>query len=114
MASKGIEKLVSEACKKGYSVFRKGDRIEICKPNRKMVRLNSLSVKAISRWEQALPLPPDFTGTPFDFLTDAEREARHLLLIGQMLCIDEQAEARERIKQRLASRRKGSSQQNAD
>lgn len=35
MASKGIEKLVSEACKKGYSVFRKGDRIEICKPNRK-------------------------------------------------------------------------------
>ncbi|HBX5361935.1 hypothetical protein POW17_26345 [Klebsiella pneumoniae] len=38
MASKGIEKLVSEACKKGYSVFRKGDRIEICKPNRKMVR----------------------------------------------------------------------------
>ncbi|MCP0964162.1 hypothetical protein [Klebsiella pneumoniae] len=52
------------------------------------VRLNSLSVKAISRWEQALPLPPDFTGTPFDFLTDAEREERHLLLIGQMLCID--------------------------
>ncbi|WMW82780.1 hypothetical protein [Klebsiella pneumoniae] len=39
MASKGIEKLVSEASKKGYSVFRKGDRIEICKPNRKMVRL---------------------------------------------------------------------------
>ena len=78
------------------------------------VRLNSLSVKATSRWEQALPLPPDFTGTPFDFLTDAEREERHLLLIGQMPCIDEQAEARERIKQRLASRRKGSSQQNAD
>ncbi|HDT6493779.1 TPA: hypothetical protein QFV56_004297 [Klebsiella pneumoniae] len=78
------------------------------------VRLNSLSVKATSRWEQALPLPPDFTGTPFDFLTDAEREERHLLLIGQMLCIDEQAEARERIKQHLASRRKGSSQQNAD
>nr|CEP28282.1 hypothetical protein KV8917_1020002 [Klebsiella variicola] len=39
MASKGIEKLVSEASKQGYSVFRKGDRIEICKPNRKMVRL---------------------------------------------------------------------------
>jgi hypothetical protein len=25
MASKGIEKLVSEASKKGYSVFRKGE-----------------------------------------------------------------------------------------
>ncbi|EMJ7901754.1 TPA: hypothetical protein ACIJTV_004614 [Klebsiella pneumoniae] len=78
------------------------------------VRLNNISVKATSRWEQAIPLPPDYTGTPIDFLTDAEREERHLLLIGQMLCIDEQAEARDRIKQRLASRRKGSSQQNAD
>ncbi|MEH3285314.1 hypothetical protein POV05_19980 [Klebsiella quasipneumoniae] len=78
------------------------------------VRLNNISVKATYRWEQAIPLPPDYTGTPIDFLTDAEREERHLLLIGQMLCIDEQAEARERIKQRLASRRKSSSQQNAD
>ena len=78
------------------------------------VRLNNISVKATSRWEQAIPLPPDYTGTPIDFLTDAEREERHLLLIGQMLCIDEKAEARERIKQRLSSRRKGSSQQNAD
>nr|QTX13844.1 hypothetical protein [Klebsiella pneumoniae] len=60
-------------------------------------------------------MPPDFYGGhPLIFLTDAEREERHLLLIGQMLCIDEQAEARERIKQRLASRRKGSSQQRAD
>ncbi|WP_227650340.1 hypothetical protein [Klebsiella pneumoniae] len=75
---------------------------------------NDLLIRTFPRWEQALPLPPDFTGTPFDFLTDAEREERHLLLIGQMLCIDEQAEARERIKQRLASRRKGSSQQRAD
>lgn len=72
-----------------------------------LLRLSTLSVSATSRWEQALPLPPDYSGTPIDFLTDAEREERHVLLIGQMLCIDEKAEARERIKQRLSSRRKG-------
>lgn len=39
MARKGIEKLISEAGQKGYSVNRKGDRIEIAKPGRKMISL---------------------------------------------------------------------------
>ncbi|EQC0103603.1 MULTISPECIES: hypothetical protein [Enterobacteriaceae] len=67
-------------------------------------RLDSLSAIAISRWEDAKPLPPDYSGTPIDFLTDEERGERHLMLIGQMLCIDERAEARVRIKQRIANR----------
>lgn len=70
-------------------------------------RLDRLSAIAISRWEDAKPLPPDYSGTLIDFLTDAEREERHVLLLGQMLCIDEKAEASERIKLRLASRSKG-------
>ncbi len=67
-------------------------------------RLDTLSAIAISRWEDAKPLPPDYSGTPIDFLTDEERGERHLMLMGQMLYIDEKAEARERIKQRIANR----------
>ena len=77
-------------------------------------RLDSLAILAASRWEQALPLPPDYTGTPIDFLSDAEREERHIPLTGQMRCIDEIAEARERIKQRIASRKKLCGTRNAD
>ena len=57
MASKGIEKLVSEACKKDTLYF-KGDRIEICKPNRKMVRLvilpdgTGIQGMLIQRWQK--------------------------------------------------------------
>ena len=47
-------------------------------------RLDSLAILAASRWEQALPLPPDYTGTPIDFLSDAERDyhVRENLLSG--------------------------------
>ena len=48
-------------------------------------------------------VPVSFTA--FDFLTEEERNLRHTLLLGIMLCIDEAAEARQRIAQRIAQRR---------
>ena len=45
---------------------------------------------------------PGFTG--FDLLTRDEKELRHKLQLGMMLCIDLQAEAQARIALRIAAR----------
>lgn len=74
-------------------------------------RFNELASEARYRWESVQPLPPDCAYTPLDFLSEEERGERHILLLAQMLCIDEKAEAQARIALRLAKRRKGVKQQ---
>lgn len=46
-------------------------------------------------------VPVSFTA--FDFLTEEERNLRHTLLLGMMLCIDEAAEARQQLPNVLPS-----------
>lgn len=71
-------------------------------------QLEELSSEADKRLDEVIArgghwFLPGYTG--FDLLTQAEKDLRHKLQLGMMLCIDQQAEAKARIALRIAARK---------